>query len=162
MTLSHEERQTQEQRAPFMQGDDYTPILNPNRKTMKRHVRGKKLEAMLEEILQKRPRGVLVIESEFEIYLTNDNFEYLLPEVVSGRVSNRKVIAGSIAAMKKLVRLAQEDISNIRKCASFVQRKFPHAFFCCGNFSIDIHNLSSEEVQKCLDQKGMKFTYYDN
>lgn len=129
---------------------------------MKKRIQRKKLEALLESIYQKNPKGLLVIESEFEIYLTNFNFQHFLSEVVSGKTSNGKVISDSITATRKLIRLAQGDVSNIRKCSSFIRGKFPHAFFSAGEFSIGIHNLTRDEIDYCLAQKNLKFTYYDN
>ncbi|HTH55715.1 MAG TPA: hypothetical protein VL728_06685 [Cyclobacteriaceae bacterium] len=129
---------------------------------MKKRLHGKKLETMLESIHQKNPKGLLVIESEFEIYLTNYESRLLLPDVVIGKLSNLKVVFHSIAATQKVIRLAQRDISNIRKCSSFILWKFPHAYFSSGDFSIGVHNLSPAEIKRCMAQKGMRFTYYDN
>lgn len=126
---------------------------------MKKTIKGKKLEALLESIHQKDPKGLLVIESKFQVYLVNTELCHLLKDVVSGKVSSKKVVLDSIAAMKRLIRLAKSDISNIRRCVSFIRKKLPHAIFSCGDFSIGIHNLTREEIKLCRQQRGLNFTY---
>lgn len=127
---------------------------------MRNTIRSQELKATIESIHQKNPGGCLVIDSEFDTYLNQSDFTYLLPDVISGEASNEMVINDTVSALREGINFAKRDALNIRRCAAFIRNKFPQAIFTCYNFSIGVENLTPDEIKLCLEQDGLKFTYY--
>jgi hypothetical protein len=77
----------------------------------------------------------------------------------STRLGHRRVIANTLAMMKKVEEVVREDTPNIVKCMEFVREKFPHAtFFQCSD-AISVHDLTQDEMIACLSQEGITFNY---
>lgn len=120
----------------------------------------RKVDSLFESIHKKNPKGLLTVDSEFYNYLNQCHVQHLLQDVISEKLSSQRVITDNLAAIQKIIGLAKKDVLNIRKCVAFLRRKFPHVILSSGNFTIGIHNLTENEIEYCLTQKAIKFSYY--
>jgi hypothetical protein len=126
---------------------------------MKKHIHGKQLEEMLDSIHEASDR-LLAIECEFNNFLRHHEYRCLLKDICSGKISKNAVIRETLKSIRTVTRYAERDALNIRKCAAFIRRKYPHAIFSGEDFSISVDNLTSPEIDDCLNQKDLKFTCY--
>jgi hypothetical protein len=70
------------------------------------------------------------------------------------------VVKETVEGIQIVIVLAEKDALNIIRCFAFISEKYPHAIFSGEDFSIGVDNLTSVEIDDCLSQKDLKFTYY--
>ncbi len=124
---------------------------------MKTEDQEKKIE-LAKAPIAKSPEGVLVIKLEFYEYL----YAYDLADVRTSRISNQEIIKDTTEFFRTVAELSAQDNLNVQKCLAFVTTKYPHVMTGFYDFTIDLVNLTPEEIKDCLAQEDMKFTFIKN
>ena len=111
------------------------------------------------DAFQKQKLDCLWINLDFYEYLQEADPGHLPWDIAAGKVSQTEVITEAEKFLETVANLAAYDRANMKKCVSFLGEKFPHAIVSLSDYSMDVSNLTKEEIAECLNQKDLTFYF---